>query len=138
MHARWIAVRGHLNHHAVTVGDGAHGALATRTRVEPLEARAAAACVCPANDSDTYENGASSRDDLAFAVSQLKALVEGGLGEAEAAASGCAVCELLHAWSVAAVRTRQLAGSAIRRRGFGLFGGERTVRLRRDGRGGGG
>jgi hypothetical protein len=113
VHARWIAVRGHLNHHAVTVGDGAHGALATRTRVEPLEARAAAACVCPANDSDTYENGASSRDDLAFAVSQLKALVEGGLGEAEAAASGCAVCELLHAWSVAAVRTRQLIGQRM-------------------------
>ena len=113
VHARWIAVRGHLNHHAVTVGDGAHGALATRTRVEPLEARAAAACVCPANDSDTYETGASSRDDLAFAVSQLKALVEGGLGEAEAAASGCAVCELLHAWSVAAVRTRQLIGQRM-------------------------
>ena len=60
-----------------------------------------------------YEAGASSREDLAFAVSQLKALVEGGLGEAEAAASGCAVCELLHAWSVAAVRTRQLIGQRL-------------------------
>ena len=43
VHARWIAVRGYLNHHAVTVGDGAHGALATRTRLPPLEVRAAAA-----------------------------------------------------------------------------------------------
>ena len=99
-----MAVRGHLNHHAVTVGDGAHGELATRTRVEPLDVRTAASC------DDDFGAGQPCREDLAFAVSQLKALVEGGLGEAEAAASGCVVCELLHAWSVAAVRTRQLIG----------------------------
>ena len=104
VHERWMAVRGHLNHHAVTVGDGAHGELATRTRVEPLDVRTAASC------DDDFGAGQPCREDLAFAVSQLKALVEGGLGEAEAAASGCVVCELLHAWSVAAVRTRQLIG----------------------------
>jgi len=89
----------------VTVGDGAHGELATRTRVEPLDVRAAASC-----DDDLGAGRPVHREDLAFAVSQLKALVEGGLGEAEAVASGCVVCELLHAWSVAAVRTRQLIG----------------------------
>ena len=68
-----MAVRGHLNHHAVTVGDGAHGELATRTRVEPLDVRAGASC------DDDFGAGQPCREDLAFAVSQLKALV-GELG----------------------------------------------------------
>ena len=39
VYTQWQSIRAYLNHHAVTVGDHAVGALARRTRVEPMEAR---------------------------------------------------------------------------------------------------
>jgi hypothetical protein len=47
-------------------------------------------------------------------VSTLKALIDGGLGEDDARSSGCVVCELLHAWSVTAVRSWQLCAAQER------------------------
>ena len=105
VYAQWLAIRAYLNHHAVTVGDHAVGALARRTRVEPMEARMRAA---------GSQNSFGSDCDLSFAVSTLKALIDGGLGEDDARSSGCVVCELLHAWSVTAVRSWQLCAAQER------------------------
>ena len=105
VYTQWLAIRAYLNHHAVTVGDHAVGALARRTRVEPMEARMRAA---------GSQNSLGSDRDLSFAVSTLKALIDGGLGEDDARSSGCVVCELLHAWSVTAVRSWQLCAAQER------------------------
>ena len=105
VYTQWLAIRAYLNHHAVTVGDHAVGALARRTRVEPMEARMRAA---------GSQNSLGSASDLSFAVSTLKALIDGGLGEDDARSSGCVVCELLHAWSVTAVRSWQLCAAQER------------------------
>ena len=105
VYTQWLAIRAYLNHHAVTVGDHAVGALARRTRVEPMEARMRAA---------GSQNSLGSDRDLSFAVSTLKALIDGGLGEDAARSSGCVVCELLHAWSVTAVRSWQLCAAQER------------------------
>ena len=105
VYTQWLAIRAYLNHHAVTVGDHAVGALARRTRVEPMEARMRAA---------GSQNSLGSDCDLSFAVSTLKALIDGGLGEDDARSSGCVVCELLHAWSVTAVRSWQLCAAQER------------------------
>ena len=105
VYTQWLAIRAYLNHHAVTVGDHAVGALARRTRVEPMEARMRAA---------GSQNSLGSDRDLSFAVSTLKALIDGGLGEDDACSSGCVVCELLHAWSVTAVRSWQLCAAQER------------------------
>ena len=105
VYTQWQSIRAYLNHHAVTVGDHAVGALARRTRVEPMEARMRAA---------GSQNSLGSNRDLSFAVSTLKALIDGGLGEDAARSSGCVVCELLHAWSVTAVRSWQLCAAQER------------------------
>ena len=105
VYTQWQSIRAYLNHHAVTVGDHAVGALARRTRVEPMEARMRAA---------GSQNSLGSDRDLSFAVSTLKALIDGGLGEDDARSSGCVVCELLHAWSVTAVRSWQLCAAQER------------------------
>ena len=105
VYTQWQSIRAYLNHHAVTVGDHAVGALARRTRVEPMEARMRAA---------GSQNSLGSDRDLSFAVSTLKALIDGGLGEDAARSSGCVVCELLHAWSVTAVRSWQLCAAQER------------------------
>jgi len=105
VYTQWQSIRAYLNHHAVTVGDHAVGALARRTRVEPMEARMRAA---------GSQNSLGSASDLSFAVSTLKALIDGGLGEDDARSSGCVVCELLHAWSVTAVRSWQLCAAQER------------------------
>ena len=105
VYTQWLAIRAYLNHHAVTVGDHAVGALARRTRVEPMEARMRAA---------GSQNSLGSASDLSFAVCTLKALIDGGLGEDDARSSGCVVCELLHAWSVTAVRSWQLCAAQER------------------------
>ena len=105
VYTQWLAIRAYLNHHAVTVGDHAVGALARRTRVEPMESRMRAA---------GSQNSFGSDCDLSFAVSTLKALIDGGLGEDDARSSGCVVCELLHAWSVTAVRSWQLCAAQER------------------------
>ena len=105
VYTQWLAIRAYLNHHAVTVGDHAVGALARRTRVEPMEARMRAA---------GSQNSLGSDRDLSFAVCTLKALIDGGLGEDDARSSGCVVCELLHAWSVTAVRSWQLCAAQER------------------------
>ena len=105
VYTQWLAIRAYLNHHAVTVGDHAVGALARRTRVEPMEARMRAA---------GSQNSLGSNRDLSFAVSTLKALIDGGLGEDDARSSGCVVCEMLHAWSVTAVRSWQLCAAQER------------------------
>ena len=105
VYTQWLAIRAYLNHHAVTVGDHAVGALARRTRVEPMESRMRAA---------GSQNSLGSDCDLSFAVSTLKALIDGGLGEDDARSSGCVVCELLHAWSVTAVRSWQLCAAQER------------------------
>ena len=105
VYTQWLTIRAHLNHHAVTVGDHAVGALARRTRVEPMEARMRAA---------GSQNSLGSASDLSFAVCTLKALIDGGLGEDDACSSGCVVCELLHAWSVTAVRSWQLCAAQER------------------------
>ena len=105
VYTQWLAIRAYLNHHAVTVGDHAVGALARRTRVEPMEARMRAA---------GSQNSLGSDRDLSFAVSTLKALIDGGLGEDDARSSGCVVCELMHAWSVTAVRSWQLCAAQER------------------------
>ena len=105
VYTQWQSIRAYLNHHAVTVGDHAVGALARRTRVEPMEARMRAA---------GSQNSLGSDCDLSFAVSTLKALIDGGLGEDDARSSGCVVCELLHAWSVTAVRSWQLCAAQER------------------------
>ena len=105
VYTQWQSIRAYLNHHAVTVGDHAVGALARRTRVEPMEARMRAA---------GSQNSLGSNRDLSFAVSTLKALIDGGLGEDDARSSGCVVCELLHAWSVTAVRSWQLCAAQER------------------------
>ena len=105
VYTQWLAIRAYLNPHAVTVGDHAVGALARRTRVEPMEARMRAA---------GSQNSLGSDCDLSFAVSTLKALIDGGLGEDDARSSGCVVCELLHAWSVTAVRSWQLCAAQER------------------------
>jgi len=105
VYTQWLAIRAYLNHHAVTVGDHAVGALARRTRVEPMESRMRAA---------GSQNSFGSDRDLSFAVSTLKALIDGGLGEDDARSSGCVVCELLHAWSVTAVRSWQLCAAQER------------------------
>jgi len=60
------------------------------------------------------QNSLGSDRDLSFAVSTLKALIDGGLGEDDARSSGCVVCELLHAWSVTAVRSWQLCAAQER------------------------
>jgi hypothetical protein len=105
VYTQWQSIRAYLNHRAVTVGDHAVGALARRTRVEPMEARMRAA---------GSQNSLGSASDLSFAVSTLKALIDGGLGEDDARSSGCVVCELLHAWSVTAVRSWQLCAAQER------------------------
>jgi hypothetical protein len=105
VYTQWQSIRAYLNHHAVTVGDHAVGALARRTRVEPMEARMRAA---------GSQNSLGSNRDLSFAVSTLKALIDGGLGEDDARSSGCVVCEMLHAWSVTAVRSWQLCAAQER------------------------
>jgi hypothetical protein len=105
VYTQWRSIRAYLNHHAVTVGDHAVGALARRTRVEPMEARMRAA---------GSQNSLGSNRDLSFAVSTLKALIDGGLGEDDARSSGCVVCEMLHAWSVTAVRSWQLCAAQER------------------------
>ena len=105
VYTQWLAIRAYLNHHAVTVGDHAVGELARRTRVEPMESRMRAA---------GSQNSLGSDSDLSFAVSTLKALIDGGLGEDDARSSGCVVCELLHAWSVTAVRSWQLCAAQER------------------------
>ena len=105
VYTQWQSIRAYLNHHAVTVGDHAVGALARRTRVEPMEARMRAA---------GSQNSLGSASDLSFAVCTLKALIDGGLGEDDARSSGCVVCELLHAWSVTAVRSWQLCAAQER------------------------
>ena len=105
VYTQWLAIRAYLNHHAVTVGDHAVGALARRTRVEPMESRMRAA---------GSQNSLGSDRDLSFAVCTLKALIDGGLGEDDARSSGCVVCELLHAWSVTAVRSWQLCAAQER------------------------
>jgi hypothetical protein len=105
VYTQWRSIRAYLNHHAVTVGDHAVGALARRTRVEPMEARMRAA---------GSQNSLGSASDLSFAVCTLKALIDGGLGEDDARSSGCVVCELLHAWSVTAVRSWQLCAAQER------------------------
>ena len=105
VYTQWLAIRAYLNHHAVTVGDHAVGALARRTRVEPMESRMRAA---------GSQNSLGSDCDLSFAVSTLKALIDGGLGEDDARSSGCVVCELMHAWSVTAVRSWQLCAAQER------------------------
>ena len=105
VYTQWLAIRAYLNHHAVTVGDHAVGALARRTRVEPMESRMRAA---------GSQNSLGSDCDLSFAVSTLKALIDGGLGEDDARSSGCVVCELLHTWSVTAVRSWQLCAAQER------------------------
>jgi len=105
VYTQWQSIRAYLNHHAVTVGDHAVGALARRTRVEPMESRMRAA---------GSQNSLGSDCDLSFAVSTLKALIDGGLGEDDARSSGCVVCELLHAWSVTAVRSWQLCAAQER------------------------
>ena len=83
VYTQWQSIRAYLNHRAVTVGDHAVGALARRTRVEPMEARMRAA---------GSQNSLGSAYDLSFAVSTLKALIDGGLGEDDARSSGCVVC----------------------------------------------
>ena len=105
VYTQWQSIRAYLNHHAVTVGDHAVGALARRTRVEPMEARMRAA---------GSQNSLGSDRDLSFAVSTLKALIDGGLGEDDARSSGCVVCELLLSWSVTAVRSWQLCAAQER------------------------
>jgi hypothetical protein len=100
VYTQWQSIRAYLNHRAVTVGDHAVGALARRTRVEPMEARMRAA---------GSQNSLGSASDLSFAVSTLKALIDGGLGEDDARSSGCVVCEL-----VTAVRSWQLCAAQER------------------------
>jgi hypothetical protein len=63
VYTQWLAIRAYLNHHAVTVGDHAVGALARRTRVEPMEARMRAA---------GSQNSLGSDRDLSFAVCHVE------------------------------------------------------------------